>query len=264
MPIISIVTINRNNGAGLRSTLFSVVSQTFGDYEYIVVDGASSDDSLQILDQFSDSVDLLIAEPDNGIYYAMNKGLEASSGDYIIFLNSGDFLATPHVLSLMALSTPQYDVVYGNIAIIKKTGLELIKTPERIQFSTLYQHNLPPHPSLLARRELYLDQGMFDVSYSVTADVLAISRIFADPQVSYTKVDSVIAIFDHSGISSLDASALMIYRERRDFISRFFPSYMPDLEYHIRLSPSRWLYLQACRISSVFGRLLRRASKTFM
>lgn len=91
--LISIITINYNNAEGLRRTIQSVVSQACrADFEYIVIDGASTDGSRDILDQYSDQIDVLISEPDSGIYNAMNKGVKNSSGTYCLFLNSGDWL----------------------------------------------------------------------------------------------------------------------------------------------------------------------------
>lgn len=257
MPLISVITINRNNCAGLRSTLFSVASQSLPDYEYIVIDGASTDGSVNLLHQFSSTINILISEPDLGIYYAMNKGLTISSGDYVIFLNSGDVFASPHVLFELSRYLPQHDLVYGNIAILDTSGLRCISSPDSIRYFSEYQHDLPPHPSIVVRRSLCIAKGMFDVTYPITADVLLISRIFSDPSVSYSKVNCTVAIFDHSGVSSSAANALAIYRERRDFVSKYFPQYRSALDAHIRLSPFRVVYLTFLATVQVIRRYLQ-------
>lgn len=259
MVMISVVTINRNNSSGLRRTLFSVVSQTYADYEYIVVDGDSTDDSKIILQQFLSSINVLIIEPDSGIYDAMNKGLKASSGEYVIFLNSGDTFTSPYVLSELSSATEEFDVVFGNIEIQLKSGMKTIHTSETIYFANSYQHDLPPHPSLLVRRSLYLSKGMFDTAYPITADVLTISRIFADPSVTYSKIATIVATFDHSGTSSLVKNELSIYSERRRFISKYFPAYLSDLDSHIRLSPARRLYLQGYGLFCFWEKIFRNA-----
>ena len=95
---ISIITINLNNVSGLENTLSSVRAQTFRDFEQIVVDGGSSDGSVDVIRANSDWIAQWISEPDSGIYNAMNKGVRMASGDYLLFLNSGDCLASPKVL----------------------------------------------------------------------------------------------------------------------------------------------------------------------
>ena len=87
---LSIITINRNNAAGLRRTIESVVSQTYTEFEYIIIDGASTDESVDVIKEYADKITFWVSEPDNGIYNAMNKGILKAKGEYLLFLNSGD------------------------------------------------------------------------------------------------------------------------------------------------------------------------------
>lgn len=120
---LSIITINYNNAVGLQRTIDSVLSQTYTDFEYIVVDGASTDGSKEILEQLQHSKDVgdiafplaIISEPDSGVYNAMNKGIRLAHGDYCLFLNSGDYLATPDTLQQVFTDFPHgMDIVYGH------------------------------------------------------------------------------------------------------------------------------------------------------
>lgn len=105
---LSIITINRNNAAGLRRTIESVVSQTaFNQIEYIVIDGASTDGSKEVIMEFADKLTYWISEPDTGIYNAMNKGIKVATGEYCQFLNSGDWLAENKVIEDMTNSFPK-------------------------------------------------------------------------------------------------------------------------------------------------------------
>jgi acetyltransferase-like isoleucine patch superfamily enzyme len=121
---LSIITINRNNAAGLRKTIESVVSQTYTDFEYIIIDGASTDDSVNIIKEYAEATlpcgeglgERLywVSEPDKGIYNAMNKGILKANGEYCLFLNSGDWLYDNDVLNDVFSISPTEDIVYGN------------------------------------------------------------------------------------------------------------------------------------------------------
>ena len=130
---LSIITINYNNAKGLRQTMSSVLEQSFADYEYIVIDGGSSDGSVQIIEEFENQFkssnagsDLnhrlsfqWISESDNGIYNAMNKGIALAKGDYCFFLNSGDYLVSKTVLESVFSENPTEDIIFGNLLVCR-------------------------------------------------------------------------------------------------------------------------------------------------
>ena len=122
MKKLSLITINQNNAEGLRRTIESVVFQTYIDYEYIVIDGASTDESVNILKQYDNRITFWISEPDTGIYNAMNKGILKATGDYCLFLNSGDWLSDDRVLEEVFLHEITEDIVCGN-AVFEKSHL---------------------------------------------------------------------------------------------------------------------------------------------
>ena len=113
-PNLSIITINRNNAAGLRKTIESVVSQTYTDFDYIIIDGASTDESVDVIKEYADRITYWVSEPDTGIYNAMNKGILKANGEYCLFLNSGDWLYDNDVLNDVFSISPTEDIVYGN------------------------------------------------------------------------------------------------------------------------------------------------------
>ena len=112
--ILSIITINYNNALGLKNTIESVISQSYQSFEYIVIDGDSSDGSKEVLSRFKDKITCVISEPDSGIYNAMNKGVKNASGDYCLFLNSGDTLADENVLEKLMRCSFTADIIVGD------------------------------------------------------------------------------------------------------------------------------------------------------
>ena len=112
--ILSIITINYNNCAGLKRTIDSVVTQSFQDFEWIVIDGGSSDGSRELIEKYSPHVSYWVSEPDNGVYHAMNKGIDVANGDYLLFLNSGDWLFGANTLQKCISYGFSSDVIYGD------------------------------------------------------------------------------------------------------------------------------------------------------
>ena len=113
MKQISIITINYNNASGLEKTIRSVVEQTYNEYEYIIIDGASSDKSKEVIQEYQRYIDFWCSEKDSGIYNAMNKGIQKASGEYLLFLNSGDVLNNSAVLADIHGFLSGEDIVYG-------------------------------------------------------------------------------------------------------------------------------------------------------
>jgi len=113
-PKLSIITVNLNNAEGLRKTIESVVSQTYTDYEYIIIDGGSTDGCVEIIKQYEDKITYWVSEPDKGIYNAMNKGILKAKGEYCQFLNSGDWLIKESILHDIFSILPIADIIYGN------------------------------------------------------------------------------------------------------------------------------------------------------
>ena len=129
MKKLSIITINRNNSAGLHKTIESVVSQTFTDYEYIIIDGASTDGSVDIIKQYANKITSWVSEPDKGIYNAMNKGILKATGEYLLFLNSGDSLHTYNVLNEIFRKEINSKIILGDVNKIQINEISEIEKP---------------------------------------------------------------------------------------------------------------------------------------
>jgi len=180
---ISLVTATFNSAATIHDTLRSVNVQTHQDVEHIVVDGGSTDATMEIVRAQGLRVTIALSEPDRGIYDAMNKGLRLARGDVIGLINSDDFLASPDVLSTVAaaFADPDIDAVYGDLCYV-----EPVDTSRVVRYwrSSPFRPGLfargwaPPHPTLYVRREAYERLGGFDLAYPLAADLELMARFF--------------------------------------------------------------------------------------
>jgi glycosyltransferase involved in cell wall biosynthesis len=228
-PSVSIVTINLNDSTGLERTIGSVAAQTFNDLEYVVVDGGSSDGSVEVIRKHAGRITRWISERDNGLYNAMNRGLAMARGRYVMFLNSADVLASRTVIEQLIIDGADADVIYGNIGLVQQGRIRELQSTSVVEYWRRYQHDLPPQPAMLIDRKLYHQHGGFDERYKLIADVVLISRIFARRDIAYRKVPLLVTIFDTSGVSSARSTQKRIAQERSIFLSEEFPHYLPAL-----------------------------------
>ena len=175
-PKFSIITVTYNAGKVLEDTILSVISQTYRNVEYIIVDGGSKDNTLEIIDKYSKHISKMVSEPDKGLYDAMNKGIRMATGDYLCFLNAGDKFHEKETLQQIAETLKDKDlpdVIYGETAIVDETGkflhMRRLSTPERLNWKSFKQGMLVCHQAFLAKRELALKYP-YDMQYRFSAD----------------------------------------------------------------------------------------------
>jgi glycosyltransferase involved in cell wall biosynthesis len=227
-PKLSIITINRNNATGLRKTIESVVRQTSTDFEYIVIDGASTDDSVAIMQSFDYSTInsfQWISEPDAGIYNAMNKGIKRAKGEYCQFLNSGDCLVNTTVVEKMLSKLPDAPIVIGNM--LKELPNGKIHQDKgsavkgSISMLTFYRGTLNHSPAFI-KRSLFDTYGLYDESLKIVADwkwfLIAVG--LNNEAVSYRDIDVV--LFDMNGISTINKD--LDKQERRQVLEELLPT----------------------------------------
>ncbi|WP_255155801.1 glycosyltransferase family 2 protein [Ferruginibacter sp. HRS2-29] len=201
MKLLSIITINYNDAAGLEATIASVISQTYREVEFIVIDGGSADESKTLLEKYQQDIAYSVSEKDKGIYNAMNKGIDAATGKYLLFLNSGDVLSNNTVLETIVPSLQDADIVYGDL-LIKEPAKEWVKHyNERLTFEYFMRDTLPHQGSFISR-DLLIKAGKYDEGLKIVADW----KFFLDAVCRYeaaTKyVPLVITVYDYTGISS--------------------------------------------------------------
>jgi len=219
---LSIITVNLNNKAGLEKTIQSVVEQTFSDFEYIIIDGGSTDESVTVINKYAYKTKYWVSEPDNGIYHAMNKGISKATGNYCLFLNSGDYLSGKDILKKVFALNRTEDILYGNMMFDYGSG-NLAKgiMPGQINFKHMMRDTLW-HPVSFIRKELLLSLGMYDESLIITADYDFFLKAILVNKRSLYHLQITISVFSFDGISSLPANREIIQTERNSIQLRYF------------------------------------------
>jgi glycosyltransferase involved in cell wall biosynthesis len=197
-PFLSIITINYNNSIGLEKTMQSIILQTFKDFEYLVIDGASNDGSLEVIRKNQTAINFLISEPDKGIYNAMNKGIKAAKGDYLLFLNSGDILnGKTAVEDFISHKDFGGDIIYGDYQF--ENGEKVF--PDQLTPLFFVRTSLP-HQSTFFKREVFDEMGMYEEHYKIVSDRVFYIKCFLSNQFLFKHVPYSLSIYDLSGISN--------------------------------------------------------------
>ena len=224
----SIITINLNNKPGLLRTIESVVSQTYTDFEYIVIDGASKDGSQEVIQQYADQIDYWVSEPDNGIYQAMNKGIKVAKGDFLLFLNSGDYLFANFTLDeVKKLINPSSSFASGNLFFSSSKGKVIRNVPETLSFDFLVSSFLP-HSSTFILRKMFDKYGLYKEEYKIVSDWAFFLEALIDGTESYQKINCVVSIFDTSGISGNKKMSAIHSFERKKVLNDIFPPFVVE------------------------------------
>lgn len=229
MPKISIITINYNNHLGLQKTVESVTSQTWQEFEYIVIDGGSTDGSSEYLENQSDKITYWVSETDKGIYNAMNKGIAKATGEYLFFLNSGDHFIDAFSLQEVQQHLINDAVIYFNIAVIDDGSSYVLENPAVMSFSYLH-NNLPCHQCTFIHQSVFERVGYYDESLKIVADWKLLLQAILKHNVTYRKVDAVFSTFYKDGISSLPENQSIMEAERIQVLESEFPVFLNDLK----------------------------------
>lgn len=252
---LSIITINYNNKGGLHRTIESVLQQTFNDFEWIVIDGGSTDGSKELIEQNSKHFSHWVSEKDNGIYHAMNKGIMKSQGDWILCLNSGDWLYESCTLEkVFANNYDGYDVVYGNMTAIGEEGKRVLLYEKPISLYYFYKGQICQQASFF-RKNLY-SEALYDESLKIAADwAYCIDLILKGKR--FYHIDLMVSYFDDNGISAKESPRKTL--EIKRVIDEHFPCHIKvDME---RISEAellnerlnkhrsvRWLYFNFLKL----------------
>jgi glycosyltransferase involved in cell wall biosynthesis len=214
---LSIITINYNNVVGLRQTIESVISQKCQDFEYIVIDGGSTDGSVDVIKKYANKIDYWVSEPDSGIYNAMNKGTRVAHGDYCQYLNSGDWLFDENVVDkILPHLDGSADIILGrqwNAMLDKKFKRERL-FPNKLSFAYFISYTLP-HQSTFIRRSSLLNRP-YREDFKIVSDWIFLFELYLFENVTYKRVNINTAYFDRTGISSNSINDVLI--ERMNFL----------------------------------------------
>ena len=188
-PKISIITVAFNSAKTIKGTIESIISQDYNNIEYLIIDGGSTDGTLDIVKSYAEHVKYYVSEPDNGIYDAMNKGIKAATGDVIGILNSDDFYPNSFVLSNVAKLFQKYscDAVYGDLVYVKANDINKIKRYWQAgEYSTSKIKNgwMLPHPTFFVKKKIYTRYGLYDTDLKSAADYEMILKLLYKHNIS--------------------------------------------------------------------------------
>ena len=227
MTKLSIITINYNDAIGLAKTIESVVNQSYSDFEYIVIDGGSTDGSLKIIDKYKDKINFWVSEKDGGIFNAQNKGFKIAKGEYCLFLNSGDFFVDNFVLQNVALINAKEDIIYGNMNINWGTTTTIGKMPEYISFEHMLLDTIW-HPVSFIKSSVLKECGGYNEKYKMVADYDFFFKAIISKSVSTKHIPVVIAEYNTEGLSSRPEKKQQELEERRSVIIDNLPKIVAD------------------------------------
>ncbi|PKA82125.1 glycosyltransferase involved in cell wall biosynthesis [Ulvibacter sp. MAR_2010_11] len=238
MPKLSIITVNFNNAEGLNRTIQSVAEQDFSDLEYIVVDGNSSDDSVAIIKKHESVVSQWISEPDTGVYHAMNKGIGMATGDYLLFLNSGDHFYKVGVLSKIEKYLTAEDLLLFDIHVTGQGKDFIKKHPDSLRFSYLFEETFA-HQAVIIKRSLFESVGLYDESYTIVSDWKFF--IHAVKQgASYKTIHEVLTTYYLDGMSATAEGTFKRRAERETILTTEFPQFYEDYKERELLKMNRF------------------------
>jgi len=203
---VSVITVSRNSAGTIGASLRSVKDQSWPHIEHIVVDGASTDTTLDVVATEGSHVAKIVSEPDRGIYDAMNKGIRLATGDVIAFLNADDFYSNPTVIASVAekLQTNELSAVLGDVAFFNGSPDRVVRRyraahfrPDRIAWGWM-----PAHPGLFVRARVFAETGLFSTEYRIAGDFEWVARAFRNRALTYAHIPEVLVMMRTGGVST--------------------------------------------------------------
>ncbi len=218
---ISIITTTYNNEQTIAQCIESVVNQTYDNIEYIIIDGKSTDNSLTIAKNYSDKISRIISEKDEGMYYALNKGIKIASGDIIGFLHADDFYENNKVIENIVLQFKEFntDSVYGDLQYVKKNNANSVIRnwkAGKFSFKKLKTGWMPPHPSFFVKKEIYNKYGLFNTDLKIAADYDLMIRFLGKHKISTHYLPKVIVKMRWGGKSNKNIKNI-IAKSKEDY-----------------------------------------------
>ena len=237
---ISVITVTYNSVKTIIDTIESVRCQSYKNYEHIIIDGGSTDGTIDILNKRLNYFSYFISEPDAGIYDALNKGLLNSNGDILCFIHSDDFYPTNQIFELVIslFSDPTINAVYGDLDYVSSYDVSAVVRkwrPGCFEKKKLSWGWMPPHPTLFVRRSSFIRAGLFDLQYSISADYDFILRLFLDPNFKCVYTPTTLVKMRVGGISNRSLITLIkkSYEDfliiRRNHIGGFFAIFFKNI-----------------------------------
>ncbi|MCB0753741.1 MAG: glycosyltransferase [Ignavibacteriae bacterium] len=236
-PKISIITVCKNSESTILKCIESVLNQSYNNLEYIIVDGVSSDKTISIITGFRDKISKIISEPDSGIYDAMNKGVQASSGDYILFLNADDFLISENTIDNFAeyLSSEKInkaDIYFGKVLIFNnENGIGNLWKAAKVSKYSLFRGSIP-HPATFFKSESFKKCGLFDITYKISADYEWFVRALIKYHLTFVRNEIIVSVFNKGGVSTKNSDEIIKNEKKK--IHKTYYSFWERMYYNFR------------------------------
>ena len=220
MKKLTIITACYNE-KNLEKTCESIIRQTWQDFEWVVVDGGSNKETLNIFQKYKSRINVFICEKDDGVYSAYNKGINLSSGEYLNFMNAGDYYNHDNVLKLFYKGNYNSDVLYGNInTLYKNNKNRILKYQNKLDNNFFILDNINTQ-AVFVKKELFLKYGYFDIHYKIASDYDRWLKFYSENR-TFEHLKFTVANYDMSGISSIDKNQEFHKKEREEIQKKYF------------------------------------------
>lgn len=221
---VSIITVCKNAELTISDTIKSVISQNYNDIEYIIIDGKSTDNTLKIINKYQNQISCLISEEDSGIYEAMNKGINLTTGELVFFLNSNDIFISENVVNetVKRAEKKESDIYYGDILFLYKNKVEgYIKKHNNISRFFMFNDCIT-HSAIFYKRSAFDKCGLFNDKLRITADYEWLLRAMYKHKLRFKYINLIISIFYEGGISTSNETRNLLKKERNAVINSYF------------------------------------------
>lgn len=207
MPLISLVTVVFNGAATLEHTIRSVIEQTYDNIEYIIIDGGSTDSTLDVIGKYDEKIDYWMSEKDKGIYDAINKGIALARGEYIGLLHSNDYYANLNAVEMIVanMKASNADAVFSNLDIVDPANLSRVLRKYRISSFTPFMLRIgvmPPHPTFYCKKSCFEKAGLYRMDYRIAADFEMLTRLLIKHHITWQYIDETTVKMRSGGLSS--------------------------------------------------------------
>lgn len=230
---LTIITINYNNNSGLIKTIESIINQTWSDFEFIIIDGGSTDESLSTIKKYDKHINYWISERDNGVYDAMNKGIQLAKGTFVNFMSSGNYYYTNTILEeIHDKFRNDVGILYGDSSCFNEAGYDRVeKTPSKLTFSHFVTSGIN-HQASFIKRDLFFKYFLYNTEYKISSKWEFFIYVICKRNEPYEHLQKTICNYDFSGISPIPKKLYIYHQERETIMKKYFSSFYEDFEYY--------------------------------